>query len=1078
MDKNQFGLMNKVNNIWNNAIAITDSFVNKQDLTNLVQYEVEYMDERATTAVSMEIYSLKRLAYNPEEGIVDKLVNVYSAMHSLGSSVFTIIHGEAGKATEFYIGCRCNQKANIARSMLKKNFEGNFPGIELEKNDVDTKNEILDRFFPLSYERKSVASLSVSADYRMNKTENNISYIQGIEKFVDTMKGQNYTAYFLAEPISKEDCRAKRQSYEDIITELSKYNKVTVAYNENDSEAVNKSLSTSVTKTITDSINHSVSTNTSVSIGKNKGHNSGHSYGFFGMGFNSGKNSGTAKTDTKGETDTEGTGRSTGQSDGSSTTEGTSTTKTHGTSMTLNVENKHISELISKLEYELKKLEQADSFGLWDTAAYMIADDEDTALIAANSIRALVIGDESGKAKSFINYWGNGSNLFHNGPVERIMEFLHYGMHPVFKKDLSVNTPQNALPGTYYFTPAVSIGGNVLPTVLGLPMKSIPGVTVIEAAEFGRNIVTDDPGDPGNRKIRLGEVLYMGKRDSTPVELYVNSLSSHTFVCGAPGSGKSNTIYKLMYGLMGLDAKPERDDGYGSVKFLVIEPAKGEYKYEFANMPKINIFTAKKDLCRMLRINPFEFPYEDMDVREHIERLKDIISACWPLTAAMPAILAESLEKAYLYCGWDLNNSVYVLPGDVKFPCFGDVLKILPKIIQSSSYSSDAKGDYTGALVTRVASLTNGIVGNIFTDCGTVEDRILFDENTIVDLSTVGSTEARSLIMGILVMKLENYRKVNATKANYPLRHVTILEEAHNLLPRCSTGQSDDSSNVQGKSVETISHAISEMRTYGEGFIIIDQSPSAVAKVAVSNTSTKIIMRLPGEEDVEAAGSSIGLTDVQKRQISMLSQGQAIVRQGNWISPVMALADKAPNTYYRRRLPSFEYDILKAFRGELIDKCIQVNLRNGKRARFAVADRDIINAFIERELDVAEHYKDFYKSKWSAYCELDAKKRHKQFPAFVMDVLAFSDGLLICSPELKEMPKTLKNPEGEYLQALKNWIDKMEEVLKAYVTGEEDLMQEIVYQICCYCKSQPPSLAYKVCATSMIQMHILKAGKK
>ena len=57
------------------------------------------------------------------------------------------------------------------------------------------------------------------------------------------------------------------------------------------------------------------------------------------------------------------------------------------------------------------------------------------------------------------------------------------------------------------------------------------------------------------------------------------------------------------------------------------------------------------------------------------------------------------------------------------------------------------------------------------------------------------------------------------------LQHITVLEEAHNLLRRTSTEQSQESSNLQGKSVEMLTNAIAEMRTYGEGFIIADQAP-------------------------------------------------------------------------------------------------------------------------------------------------------------------------------------------------------------------------------------------------------------
>ena len=135
--------------------------------------------------------------------------------------------------------------------------------------------------------------------------------------------------------------------------------------------------------------------------------------------------------------------------------------------------------------------------------------------------------------------------------------------------------------------------------------------------------------------------------------------------------------------------------------------------------------------------------------------------------------------------------------------------------------------------------MTNGISGQIFCDSYDIPDEVMFDRNTIVDLSRVGSSETKSLIMGILVLKLSEYRMANANQTNSGLRHITVLEEAHNLLKRTTPGVAG--SNVVGKSVEMICISIAEMRTYGEGFIIVDQSPTAVDIAAIKNTNTKDI---------------------------------------------------------------------------------------------------------------------------------------------------------------------------------------------------------------------------------------------
>lgn len=392
------------------------------------------------------------------------------------------------------------------------------------------------------------------------------------------------------------------------------------------------------------------------------------------------------------------------------------------------------------------------------------------------------------------------------------------------------------------------------------------------------------------------------KKETVRVKLDLESFRSHCFITGSTGSGKSNTTYRI------LDEMIEH-----KIPFLVVEPAKGEYKRYYGKLPGIHVYCTNPRYYSMLHINPFRFN-QGIHVLEHLDRLIEIFNACWPLYAAMPAILKESFERAYIKCGWDLENSIYIPNGHSKFPTFNDVLEALPEIINSSSYSSDSKGDYTGALVTRVKSLTNGISGQVLCSVNDIDEEYLFDHNTIVDLSRVSSLETKSLLMGVLILKLNEYRMCTSEE-NQPLRHVTVMEEAHNILKRSPTGGSEGS-NVQAKSVEMISSAIAEMRTYGEGFIIVDQSPTAVDVSAVKNTNTKIIMRLPDYEDCKIAGLSMGLNDSQIREISRFPMGVAVVYQNNWVEAVLTQIDKSEEQYHQTDLITDDY-ALSVIKGQL-----------------------------------------------------------------------------------------------------------------------------------------------------------------
>lgn len=451
-------------------------------------------------------------------------------------------------------------------------------------------------------------------------------------------------------------------------------------------------------------------------------------------------------------------------------------------------------------------------------------------------------------------------------------EYLKHFEHPVFMRQLREDGDVSLL-----YTPGTMVSGRELPMHLGLPTRSVHGMAVIEHAEFGRNvpIVSADKKE----QLALGCIYHMGNEEKeNKVFLQKQALRSHTFITGSTGSGKSNAVYQLL-------AEVTKDS---DTTFLVVEPAKGEYKHIFGN-GKAKVYGTNENLTPLLRINPFTFPPE-IHVREHIDRLVEIFNACWPMYAAMPAILKDAVERCYRNTGWDLRRSVNV---QMTYPTFYDLMDILPSVIQESEYSKDTQSDYTGALYTRVRSLTTGIYGNILCAEDGLEDAELFDCNVIVDLSRVTSMETKSLLMGLLVIKLQEYRMCTS-EMNQPLRHITVLEEAHNLLRRTSDVQAQESANLQGKSVEMLTDAIAEMRTYGEGFVIADQSPGLLDPAVIRNTNTKMILRLPSEEDRKLVGKSAGLNDKQIEELAKLEMGVAAVYQNEWNEPILCKVNYYP----------------------------------------------------------------------------------------------------------------------------------------------------------------------------------------
>ena len=553
--------------------------------------------------------------------------------------------------------------------------------------------------------------------------------------------------------------------------------------------------------------------------------------------------------------------------------------------LTQNYTNFNVQHALELLKEQMKRFEQSTALGMWDFAAYVLSEDPNVANNVAHSYLALTLGEDSYMSKSAINTW-RGNVEDEAGQAKEITEYIKMLRHPLFglnpgvvgkveddEVKVEVDEETEFIVYPPIVTATTSLSGKELAYSLNFPQKSIAGLPVLECVEFGRNVVTYDDIHQGEQEIELGNVFHMNHTENTRVSLSKKSLASHTFITGSTGSGKSNTVYYML----------ERARKQG-VKFLVVEPAKGEYKNVFGNRRDVTVFGTNPMLSQLLRINPFSFP-KNIHVLEHMDRLVEIFNVCWPMYAAMPAVLKNAVEKSYVDCGWDMVKSCNKYDQDL-YPSFEDVARNVKEIIDTSEYDAENKGAYKGSLLTRLQSLCNGINGMIFVS-DEISEAELFDENVIVDLSRVGSSETKSLIMGMMVLKLQEYRMSSAESMNAELKHITVLEEAHNLLRRTSNEQSSEGSNLLGKSVEMLSNAIAEMRTYGEGFIIADQAPGLMDMSVIRNTNTKIILRLPDQADRELVGRAANLNEDQIMELAKLPCGVAAVYQNEWIQPVL-----------------------------------------------------------------------------------------------------------------------------------------------------------------------------------------------
>lgn len=900
------------------AFEAADSIVLKKYITKLSAAPcIELSEDLKTIQIgdNVSLYKIAKVIFDKNENTQDKLTTVYSTVFSLQNYGLAMLINGHKDSVDLYVGVvtrnmlvHLNDNGTLNRlstldkdlsdsgKVLRNAFVGNFPGTELKPvNKVtDTEKRIIGRadIIKNSFKNaKYISAVSSIPAIRNSNESKNQEFVQGLEKLIETMKGKEYSALILADAMSNDKVETMCAEYEDIYSQLAPFKTSTQTINAQntttDTEGIVKGVTNTTNETIAKSLTHGTSkakTHTDT-VGGSIGGSVGASVegglpflrGSANMSVNASINAsinyshayGRTKTESESKTDTKSSGTAKSLTEQNSVSKSLATTS--GESIQLSYENRAVKTLLDRIDEQIKRMRSCEDFGMFDTCAYFAAKDYDVVIAAASVFKSITRGENSSIESSAVNVWKEAED------VGYIKDYLMRFYHPEFLTVIDENHH-------YSTTATMLVSGKELSYQMALPKKSVAGVPVVECAEFGREVITLS-GHSGN--LPLGKIYHMHKQEEGIVKLDANSLTAHTFITGSTGSGKSTTIYKLLDELTNMTV----GDTDETVKFMVIEPAKGEYKNALAKNKQfgIKVYGTNPNITALLRINPFKFPSDKIHIYEHLDKLTEIFNVCWPMYAAMPAVLKAAMENAYRSAGWNLVKSEN--PHGAIFPSFVDVALEVERYINKSEYSEENKSNYKGSLLTRLESLTNGINRLIFT-ADDIEDSTLFDENVIIDLSRVGSTETKALIMGILILKLQEHRIACLDEPNSDLRHVTVLEEAHNLLKRTNTEQSSETANLLGKSVEMLANSIAEMRTYGEGFIIADQSPGLLDMSVIRNTNTKIIMRLPDFSDRELVGKAAGLNDDQIIELAKLPRGVAAVYQNDWISPVLCSIEK------------------------------------------------------------------------------------------------------------------------------------------------------------------------------------------
>lgn len=810
------------------------------------------------------LYKIEKVTYEEEAPQKEALENVLSAVRIPGVNFVYLICGDKN-GISFYYGISrdlvqeteiYDSIQNVGGSVLKTSMDGNFRGSRLHQMNENETVEIIKRLS----EMKCFGNI----DGVPGISENSKNF-HGVDRLIDVMLGDDFAMLVTAKHMPVSPIRNFESNIYKFYDMLLPFSKRNIQTGENSGNTVVKS------KTVGTSASDTQGTQQSKTENHGKSHQETRS--------SAKANNSDTRTDSTGTTDNEGTysensGSSNSHSESTSESQASGTNYTEGTSESTTCEhsNKNALEWLKYIdEVILKRLDYGKGKGIYIADISLFTATKSSMVKLENTVTSLFSGDSGNKIPlkvSKVVSGGKKESALKNFQIP-IAEFTN----PITKKEVAVRTAlsQYVTESKCYLGNWFSVGE--LSVIAGLPQKEVVGLSLREEVEFGLNYKNEiEEGD----RIELGNIVQSGSVLKMPVFLDKKELSKHIFVTGVTGSGKTTTCQKLLI--------------QSNLPFLVIEPAKTEYRILSKKYDDILIFTLGKDKVAPFRLNPFEF-YPHESITSHVDMIKASIEAAFDMEAAIPQIIEKSIYACYEDCGWNIaddTNKYYENPfadGVFAFPTLSDLIEKTEKVVNEQGFDARLKNDYIGSVKARLQGLIVGSKGLMLNTRRSVNFRDLVHRRVILELEEIRSGNEKALIMGFVLSNLTEAIKAeyyDSLKSGKHFEHITLVEEAHRLLSRYESG--DSLSKKQG--VEMFTDMLAEVRKYGESLIVVDQIPGKLAPEVLKNTNTKIVHKIFALDDKDAIGNTMALSNEQKEFLSFLDKGRAVVISQGWESSI------------------------------------------------------------------------------------------------------------------------------------------------------------------------------------------------
>ncbi len=387
---------------------------------------------------------------------------------------------------------------------------------------------------------------------------------------------------------------------------------------------------------------------------------------------------------------------------------------------------------------------------------------------------------------------------------------------------------------------------------------------MLEPGYFDVTSETEDAGQ--GPAIELGAILDAQDRPVGTFRVPLATLNRHSFVTGATGAGKSQTVRHIL-----------EQCSRAGLPWLAIEPAKSEYAAmggRIEGIGEVTVIDPTDPRAVPLSVNPLA-PEPGYPVQAHIDMVRALFAAAFDAEEPFPQIMSQALQRVYEQAGWDVVTGAGVpgAPVAPAVPALAQLQRAALEVIADVGYGPELAADVRGFVDVRLRSLRVGSAGRFFEGGHPADVGELLRRNVVLNIEDVANDEDKAFLMGTLIIRLVEHLRLRARRERPAgLRHVIVIEEAHRLLR--NRGAQD---RAGSHAVELFAGLLAEIRAYGEGIVVAEQIPVKLVPDAVKNTALKIVHRLPAHDDRQVVGAAMNLDEEQSRQVVSLPPGVAAV---------------------------------------------------------------------------------------------------------------------------------------------------------------------------------------------------------